>query len=63
MINIESADEISRIKMYNNAGQIIVDKEVNGLNYQIDVSQFDKGSYIISLETGDTKTHRKITIK
>lgn len=62
LINIESDFEITRIIMYNNSGQIVMDKEINSYNCQINVSQFDKGSYIISLETGITKSNRKITI-
>jgi hypothetical protein len=62
MVTIESAMEITGIKVFNNSGQVVLDEIVNVMNYQIDVSKFDKGIYYIRLETGDTKILRKITI-
>jgi hypothetical protein len=62
MVTIESTREITGIKIFNNSGQVVVDEKVNVLSYQIDVAKFEKGVYFISLETGDAKILRKITV-
>jgi hypothetical protein len=62
VINIESSIEINGIQIFNNAGQLVIDKSVNVNQYQINVSQFEKGIYYIKLETAEGKMLRKITV-
>ena len=62
LVNVESTVEIIGIKVYNNAGQLVLDEQVKVFNHQIDVSGYDKGIYYISLETIDGPILKKITI-
>jgi hypothetical protein len=62
VINIESTIGIKGIQIFNNAGQLIIDKSVNVNHHQINVSQFEKGIYYIKLETAEGKVLQKITV-
>ncbi len=63
LVNVKAPVEMESIQVLNNAGQLVVDENVNASFYQIDVSQLESGIYYIKLETGEGLLLRKITIR
>lgn len=61
-VTVKSTTEIKNIHVFNNSGQLVLDKEVNALQFEINVAQYESGIYFIKLETGDGAILRKITI-
>jgi len=51
LVNVKSPVEITRIHVLNNSGQLVLDEEVNNMEYQIDVSQYEAGIYFIEQES------------
>jgi hypothetical protein len=62
MVTIESTVAFTRIRVFGNSGQIVLNEQIKALNYQIDVSQLEKGIYFISLETENGNLIRKLTV-
>ena len=50
-INIESDFAISKIKIFNQIGQLVLEKEVNATQAQLDLSFMSSGLYNVLLET------------
>ncbi len=61
-ITVKSSSEIENIHVYNNSGQLILDKEVNALQFEINVAQYECGIYFVKVETGEGVILRKITV-
>jgi hypothetical protein len=61
-VTVNSAIIIKNIRVLNNFGQQILDKEVNNTHFEINVSQYKPGIYFIKIETGDGLTVKKMTI-
>jgi hypothetical protein len=53
IVNISSETLINRIKLFSNIGQIVLDTDVQDNNYLIDMSGFEKGIYLIKVETNN----------
>ncbi|NOX47413.1 MAG: T9SS type A sorting domain-containing protein [Chlorobi bacterium] len=51
LVNIKSDVQIKNIKVYNYAGQMILDKKTNNNFYEINTSQFETGIYFFRVET------------
>ncbi len=62
-INIDSYNEIIRVKLYNNLGQLVNDDMINGNHAQINASSYSSGMYLISIETTEGTSVRKVLIK
>ncbi len=63
LINVKSPVEITNLRVLNNIGQLVMDEEVNSMEYQINVSQYEAGFYFIKLETSEGTILRKVTVK
>jgi len=63
LVNVKSPVTIDRIHILNNNGQLVLDEEVNSMEYQIDVSKYDTGIYFIKLETSEGVILRKVAVK
>jgi len=59
VINISSPDQINNITIFNFVGQILY----SGNDVKINTSNFKSGVYIIKVETDESSTTEKITIK
>ena len=62
-INIRSTYLLENIHVLNNTGQIVIEKELNTMNYQINVSEFESGIYFLKLKTEEANIIRKIIIE
>ena len=62
-ITIESTLRINTIRVFNNIGQVVVEKKVNADNYRFNVSSFEHGIYLIRLETNEGIVNTRITVK
>jgi len=62
-INIRSSYTIKNIRVLNNTGQIVIDEEVNAMNYKINISKYESGIYYIKLETEGGIIIRKIVVE
>jgi hypothetical protein len=63
IVNIQSDVEINNVKVYNNIGQLISDKQVNSKLYQVNTSQFEAGLYFFQVETNDGVVSKRIIIQ
>jgi len=52
-INISSDQNLRKIKMFNNTGQVVIDLVATGNDFRMDVSKYVKGLYFIQIETSD----------
>ena len=62
-INIDSYKEIVRVKLFNSLGQLVNDEMINGNHAQINASSYNSGMYLISVETTEGTTVKKVLIK
>ncbi len=63
IVSISSEKEITKIEVFNQMGQKVATVEnVNSKSYKMDVSQLEKGCYILSLETDGLSVNRKLVI-
>ncbi len=60
VINITSGQNISNIKLINLTGQLVIDYDVTGNEFQVDISKYVKGLYFLQIGTtdGDVTTKR-----
>jgi hypothetical protein len=59
---VKSLIGITNIKVLNNSGQLVIDNEVNGMQFRIDLSELKRGVYYIKLETLDGEMIKKIIV-
>jgi hypothetical protein len=59
---VKSLIGITNIKVLNNSGQLVIDNEVNGMQFRIDLSKLKRGVYYIKLETLDGEMIKKIIV-
>jgi hypothetical protein len=62
-VTINSDFEINDIQVINNAGQVVLTKNVHATNYKINVSKFEHGVYYIKLNTKQGVALRKIAVE
>jgi len=62
-ISVNAIENISTIRLYNNAGQLLTEKIVNSNSYQFDLSDLDRGIYFIRLDTDDKSVLKQIIKK
>lgn len=63
LLNIRSDYQISSVKLLNNVGQLILDKNVESNSFQINVSQYESGIYYIKLTTDEGTILRKVAVE
>ncbi|MBN2173588.1 MAG: carboxypeptidase regulatory-like domain-containing protein [Bacteroidales bacterium] len=63
MVNIESVIGIKSVKIVDNKGNAVFENTTEGFNFQINVSQFESGIYIIQVVTDGEMVTRKIVIE
>lgn len=63
LVNVKSPIAIDRIHVLNSNGQLVLDEEVNNMEYQINVSKYEAGIYFIKLETSEGTILRKVAVK
>ena len=52
-VNINTNFEIKNIKVVNYVGQVVFDREIDQMTYQINTSNFGPGMYFVQIETND----------
>lgn len=60
ILNLVSSENISFVEVYNLLGQKVLDKNVNEIQTQIDLSPLSKGTYIVKVSIGDFMKSVKI---
>jgi len=60
IINIESSEVINSIELLNPLGKVLLEKEVNAYNYQINLNPLPQGTYFIKVITNSGQTAKKI---
>jgi hypothetical protein len=63
ILHINSSNEVDRVKIYNTTGQVVISKEVNLYNFEINVSDLAEGIYVLETITDNTTLQKKIVIK
>lgn len=59
IMNIE-ADGMTRIRLFDMMGQMLLEKQVQGNNAQIDLRQYAAGQYFVQINTGKTSIVKKV---
>ena len=62
IINIESSEIINSIELLNPLGKVLLEKEVNTYNYQINLNPLPQGTYFIKVITNSGQTVKKIIL-
>jgi len=63
LVNVNSDFTIESITVYNHAGQIVVNEEVNSKLYQVNTSQYQSGVYFIQINTKEGQISKRVPIK
>jgi len=59
-INVSANDAIESIEVYNLVGQLVVDKKMNTINSNIDISDLNRGVYIMKVKINGTQGSYKL---
>jgi hypothetical protein len=62
LIQVRSDIEISSLRVINNLGSVILNKQAKGKEYSVDVSQLSPGIYFLQIETKVGLVNRKIVV-
>jgi len=62
LVTINSAVLIKNLSVLDNSGRMLLVKEVDALNYTLDLKQLKEGFYFIRIETTEGKLVRKISV-
>jgi hypothetical protein len=63
VVNVKSDVQINSVKVYNYAGQVIVNEAVNSMMYQLNTSQYQSGIYFFQIETDEGTISKRIIIQ
>lgn len=63
MVNLTSVSEIVRVEIFNNLGQSVIEKTINGNSSQINTSDLESGLYFIRLETKTDFVMKQLVIE
>jgi hypothetical protein len=63
VVNVKSDVQINSVKVYNYAGQAIVNEVVNSMMYQLNTSQYQSGIYFFQIETDEGTISKRIIIQ
>jgi hypothetical protein len=56
-------NDIRSIKVWNNCGQLLINKNANSDNYMLDLSSYSKGLYFIKIITPQGEFNHKLILK
>jgi hypothetical protein len=59
---IASPMEVNRVKLFDNNGHLVMDIQMNTMQFRIDISKLDSGIYFIKLGTAEGEILKKITV-
>jgi len=59
-VTITSAEGVTGIAVYNVAGQLLLDKKVNGTTAEADIASFANGVYLFKVTNGNKTAHFRI---
>ena len=62
MVYIKAGTDVKQVRVFNHAGQIVAQEQVNNKFYQLNVSQFYTGIYLFQVETSNGWISRKIVV-
>ena len=63
-ITIENPNfEINTVEMYNIAGQLVKSENVNSINTKLNISDLNKGIYILEIKSNETSIRRKLIVE
>ena len=63
-ITIENSNfEINTVKFYNISGQLVKSENVNSMRTNLNVSDLNKGIYILEIQSNETSIRRKLIIE
>ncbi len=62
-VTIQCSFKMQNIEVFNEQGQKIEDKKIDGYNYNIDVSNYAKGSYFVKITTTSGIATKKILVQ
>lgn len=60
IVNITAGEEMNRVEVFNVAGQLLLNKELNSREGAIDISAFARGIYIFRVSSGTTEMNFRI---
>ncbi|MFC1733214.1 choice-of-anchor J domain-containing protein [candidate division KSB1 bacterium] len=63
ILNVVSYENISRVKLYNTVGLLMIDRMVDNGSVQLDLAEISAGVYYLNIETQKGVTTRKINIR
>jgi len=63
IVNVKSGMPINSVTVYNYAGQLIVNEDVNAMIYHLNTSQYLPGIYFFRIETGEGSISKRIIIQ
>ncbi|OQX73346.1 MAG: hypothetical protein B6D61_12640 [Bacteroidetes bacterium 4484_249] len=63
LVNISSRFEIRTVKVFNYAGQMVTNEQVESKHYMINTSKYNPGIYFFRIETTEGITSKRIIIK
>jgi hypothetical protein len=52
-VNIETNFEIRNLKVVNYVGQVVFDRNIDQISYQINTANFGPGMYFVQIQTND----------
>jgi hypothetical protein len=62
LVTVNSEVLIKKLSVLDNSGRLLLVKEVDALNYSLDLKQLKEGLYFIRIETTEGKLVRKISV-
>ena len=63
-ITIENSNfVINSVELYNIAGQLVKSENINSMKANINVSDLDKGIYILEIQSNETSIRRKLIVE
>lgn len=63
MVNLRSESEMIRVGIFNNLGQSVIEKTINGNSYQLNTSDLESGLYFIRVETKNNIIMKQLVIE
>jgi hypothetical protein len=63
LVTIKSVFHVNTIEVLNNAGQVVYRENVESLNFNVKVSDFERGIYYFRINTDDGVLLRKIAVR
>ena len=62
LVTVNSAVLIKNLSVLDNSGRLLLVKEVDAFNYNLDLKQLKEGLYFIRIETSEGEVVRKISV-